>query len=541
MASAVAPWRLRIRPAAPSLSWLSPISRCSVEQYSSLSLSASLQARSRVSFSLGETYWPPPPLTLGSFLSSSSTLRAMASGRAPSFASTGPTTPSCCWISASSRCSGSMAWWLCWSARDCAAWTASCAFTVSLSNRMALSQVGPGVLGPEALQLLEQGLLPGGEPRGQHHLDLHVLVARASTFEMRHPIAREPEGLPAGGLGGDLHRDASLERRHSNLGPQGGFGHRQWQLQVEVVALPLEERVGAHRHAEVEVSVPDTRHPYVRAGVYARRDFHLQAAAVHGEGPPASAERVFEAHLDGSLGVSAAGAPESRPPPLLAGLGERVSFSDAEVTEDRAEEVGESPEVGAAASEVDPEPLEGPRPGLGVALPVGAETVVALALLGVGEDLVGLVDLLEAVGRPLGPGNVGVMLPGQPPIGLLDRPVVGVPGYSEDLVVVLVFHHSNCSRTTRARGAGAVPALREPASYSARPKANFNACSTAANFPGDKLATRSFSVCFGMVVIVSRLATHDFGSPSSVPRGASVGICRMRVVTGATVTSSRTA
>src|SRR3972149_4821032 len=60
MASAVAPWRLRIRPAAPApspappsaarpLSWLSPIRRCSVEPYSSLSLSAPLPAR-------------PPPL-----------------------------------------------------------------------------------------------------------------------------------------------------------------------------------------------------------------------------------------------------------------------------------------------------------------------------------------------------------------------------------------------------------------------------------------------------------------------------------------------
>src|SRR3972149_724781 len=98
-------------------------------------------------------------------------------------------------------------------------------------------------------------------------------------------------------------------------------------------------------------------------------------------------------------------------------------------------------------------------PRRGAALPVGAETVVALSLVGVGEDLVGLVDLLEAVGRPLGLGNVWVMLPGQPPIGLLDRPGVGVPGHPRELVVVLVFHHSNCSRTTRPRGAGAAPAL----------------------------------------------------------------------------------
>ena len=55
--------------------------------------------------------------------------------------------------------------------------------------------------------------------------------------------------------------------------------------------------------------------------------------------------------------------------------------------------------------------------------PLGAEAVVALPLLGVGQHLVGDGDLLEALlGRGIGVG-VGVELPGQAAVGALD--VVG--------------------------------------------------------------------------------------------------------------------
>jgi hypothetical protein len=73
-----------------------------------------------------------------------------------------------------------------------------------------------------------------------------------------------------------------------------------------------------------------------------------------------------------------------------------------------------------------------------VALPVGAKRVIAPALLGVGEHVVGLVDLLELGRRAL--GDVGVILPGKLPEGRLDGLVVGGSLHAEDLVVVLVFH-----------------------------------------------------------------------------------------------------
>ena len=62
-----------------------------------------------------------------------------------------------------------------------------------------------------------------------------------------------------------------------------------------------------------------------------------------------------------------------------------------------------------------------------------------------------------------------------------------------------------------------------------------------ANFTGESIVIRSDKVRLGMVVIVSRFTTQGLASPSSAPNRTSVWICRIRVVTGATVTRSRTA
>src|SRR4030095_2972980 len=87
-------------------------------------------------------------------------------------------------------------------------------------------------------------------------------------------------------------------------------------------------------------------------------------------------------------------------------------------------------------------PAGGRAPAAGlrlrVSLPVRPEGVVALALLGVGKNGVGLADLLEALGVAL--VHVGMVLAGQPAIGRLDGLVVGRPVDPERLVVVLIFH-----------------------------------------------------------------------------------------------------
>src|SRR6267142_6679184 len=321
MASAVTPAAASRRAAAPplSLSWAMAIRRCSVETYSSLSRSASCQARSITPSKRWEAYCrPAPPRTAGSFSISVCTCRASASGRAPSLASSGPTTPSCCCSRASSRCSGSTAWWLPWSASDCAAWMASWALTVSLSS---LISVG---LRSELLQLLEELFFFRAEPARDHDLYLHELVAGPAALEMRHPVAAEPEGLAAGGLGRDLHRDLALQRRHRDLAPERGRRHRQRQVQVQVGALALEAGVGGHRHAQVEIPAvapiaapaarPLRRHPHPRAGVHAGRDLHVQlpgglgpaaalaaraGAALHVAGPATLGARLVELERDG--------------------------------------------------------------------------------------------------------------------------------------------------------------------------------------------------------------------------------------------------
>ena len=83
-----------------------------------------------------------------------------------------------------------------------------------------------------------------------------------------------------------------------------------------------------------------------------------------------------------------------------------------------------------------------PRAERAAALEGGvAELVVPGLLLGVGEDVVGVLDFLELrLGRLVAGVGVGVVLPGEPPIRLLDLVGRGVPGDAQDLVIISVGH-----------------------------------------------------------------------------------------------------
>src|SRR5664279_4006507 len=83
------------------------------------------------------------------------------------------------------------------------------------------------------------------------------------------------------------------------------------------------------------------------------------------------------------------------------------------------------------------------RPGLRKGLPVRAEEVVFRALLGIGEDLVGLVDLLELrlCGSVAGL-DVRVVLAGQLAEGTLDLRRGGVTLDPERRVVIAIVHQS---------------------------------------------------------------------------------------------------
>src|ERR1700733_2438919 len=114
-------------------------SRCSVETYSSLKSAASLKARSSTfCIALDRPGCELAPPTLGSLLSASFARASNCSVGTPTFCSTGTIMPSLSSSSAASMCNGVSSGLPCSSARLVAAWTASCDFTVNLSQRIAI-------------------------------------------------------------------------------------------------------------------------------------------------------------------------------------------------------------------------------------------------------------------------------------------------------------------------------------------------------------------------------------------------------------------
>ena len=102
----------------------------------------------------------------------------------------------------------------------------------------------------------------------------------------------------------------------------------------------------------------------------------------------------------------------------------------------RAAEPGEARERAAGTERV------GAAPARALELvPVGTEGVVLLALLGVREDRVRLVHVLEPLlGGLVARVAVGMVLAGELPEGLLDVGLGRGPRDAEDLVVIAVFH-----------------------------------------------------------------------------------------------------
>src|SRR6185369_7371619 len=150
-------------------------------------------------------------------------------------------------------------------------------------------------------------------------------------------------------------------------------------------------------------------------------DLGLDILTTRPSAAPASAEEILQ--------VDAA-ASTARPTRAAAGA--------AHVTEDRAKEIRE---VATLRAVFDAESAAtgtgaGALSGLCVSLPVRAKSVVALALLGIRQDLVCFGDFLETL-AVLALGDVGVMLARQLAVGGLDGLGVGLPVDAENLVVVL--------------------------------------------------------------------------------------------------------
>src|SRR5438132_6323851 len=194
---------------------------------------------------------------------------------------------------------------------------------------------------------------------------------------------------------------------------------RDRKLDAQVVAVAREDRMRLHAHPQIRVAG--------RATVRARTSLTSQADALtvphsgrdlHREplrpfaGPRdlddlfAPLVRLGQGHIDLGLDILAGTRASSRP---AAGAAEEILGLIREPAVGRLPEEGpeEIREAGLGVAER----IAGARihvvevaagltaHALRVALPVRSDGVVPLALLGIGEDLVGLVDLLEA---PLG-------------------------------------------------------------------------------------------------------------------------------------------
>ena len=186
---------------------------------------------------------------------------------------------------------------------------------------------------------------------------------------------------------------AARARRGGHYLPQQGAGHA---LDVaDAVALRAGDRLGAGRTARAPASGA--------GGVGVDRD---------GAGRPEG--DVGELHVHGHEGVLAAPGPGGR------------SAAGRSPAEEGLEDAAQVAEVGAG------EPSAETSPATHRVL---AAQVIHLALVGVGEDLVGGGDLLELI-LVAGTGDVGMQLAGLLAVGPLDLLGGGVAADAEDLVVV---------------------------------------------------------------------------------------------------------
>src|SRR2546428_6826237 len=320
--------------------------------------------------------------------------------------------------------------------------------------------------------------------RRQDYFDRQIQVAKAAG-RAGHPLAGEPDDAPVLCLGRDAKRDTPLQRGDGDLATEQGLVQRDRRLGAEVVPVAREEGVRLHADAQVEIA----RRAAARTGkAWPGEPDALPVADAPGDlaARPSRAAAVLARDLDGALGPlvrlgerdldlglhvlarsRARSRARPRPAEQIVGVGESAV---ADVAEQCPEEVREPGRVGAEGIRAGRPVVHAMEPppatrltahARGVALPVRTHGVVALALGGIAEDLVGLVDLLEPALRLRLLVDVRVVLARELAVRLLDVLGGGVLSHPEDLVVVLVLdRHGGPPASAPAAGwaASGVPA-----------------------------------------------------------------------------------
>ena len=314
---------------------------------------------------------------------------------------------------------------------------------------------------------LEQGAVLGIGDLGHDDLQDDILVAVRLAGQ---PATGEPQLLAGLRAGLDRDVDGTAERRDLDGGTQPGFPGCQRQDQAHILALDREQPMRLELDLHVEVAIGGA----AEAGTA----LALQADLLP-LGDPLRNLDVERPGLgqDVALLVEAVGLQRERAAGAMVGFLQR----DLDPIEDVLARNGEpgaavprptiGPAGGTLAEHRLEEVAEACRIGLGVAaaaeaglrLParrrleflarrsaVAPQLVVLLALGRVFENLVGLTELLELLGRVFALVEIRVVVAGELSIGLLDLVGRRVLRHADDLVVVLVVHHPS-------RSAGASP------------------------------------------------------------------------------------
>src|SRR5919202_3262837 len=355
---------------------------------------------------------------------------------------------------------------------------------------------GRTVLAAQRGQLAQQLLLLGVQAGRRLDIHVHHQVASAGGAQPRSALGAQGEHAARLGARPDVDLLLAVEGVQGEGGAQRGGGHRQGDPAVQVLAVPGEDvvrplgdlhvQVAGRTAAGTDLAVagePDP-HAVLDAGRDLDRDgppgphapvataletglrddlpgagagragaggddlaqegalhaLHLPAARAGGAGGRVGAGRGAGAGArvaeDGGVDGDVLGGAEHRPVEVEVEPDERVTAG--------ADPAARTPRAGPAAEEgvhdvaepAEAGPAEPTGPGAGAVVERVAAEVDDAALLRVGQGLVGAADLLEALlGRRVGV-DVGVQVPGQPPIGLLDVGVGGSAGQAQHAVVV---------------------------------------------------------------------------------------------------------
>ncbi|ELA00912.1 NAD-specific glutamate dehydrogenase [Cupriavidus sp. HMR-1] len=354
-----------------------------------------------------------------------------------------------------------------------------------------------------AVELAQDVLLGLGQLDRRLHVHMHVEVARISGTHTLDALAAQAERLA--GLGAFRHRETgpAAQRRHFDIAAQRRRGERDRHLAVQVVAVALEHRVLLDMHLDVEIArraAVDARlavarrtdtHPFVDTGrnldlerllrlelaltmaLRARLRDELAAAVTLRAGLLHREKALRHTHLAhavtgragfnrrtrlGAIAVAVFAIVPVRHADLrlvaMRGLLQRDLHAVAQVgatvglraaatasaagclAEDVAEDIAERFREATAAKPAAAESTGHVRVHASVAV-----LIVSRLLLGVGEHLVGLLDLLEfLLGFLVIRIAVRMVLHRELAISLLDLVVARVLAYPEHFVVVTFCH-----------------------------------------------------------------------------------------------------